>query len=82
LVGIVSWTEDLTGKRQQAVFLLGITELKTQNKKPFYERKTRTPTVEAPRGRPLVGTEDCAKSNQKGVLAAGRFAPASRLILR
>jgi hypothetical protein len=33
LAGIVTWTEDLTGKRQQAVFLLGITELKTRNKK-------------------------------------------------
>ena len=33
------------------------------------------------RGLPLVGT-DPEKSNQKGVPAAGRFAPSSRLILR
>jgi hypothetical protein len=45
------------------------------------EKKNKTPMVEAVLGLPLVGTETCAKTNQKGVLAAGRSAPASRLIL-
>ena len=41
-------------------------------------RRTETPKPVRPRaGR----YRDSAKSNEKGVLAAGRFAPASRLIL-
>jgi hypothetical protein len=73
LVGMVNWSEDP---------LIGKTEPQNQNKtKPSYEEKTKTPIREALRGLPLVGTEDSAKSSQKGALEAGRFAPAPRLIL-
>ena len=56
---------------------------KNQNPKKtklLYEENRERPTVAALYGLPLVGTAD-SKSNQKGVRAAGRFAPASRLIL-
>jgi hypothetical protein len=37
--------------------------------------KAKTPTLEALQGLPLVGIEQGTKSSQKGVPAAGRFAP-------
>jgi hypothetical protein len=49
--------------------------------KTFYERKIKSTDGRISVGPPVGRRRDSAKPNQKGVLAAGRFAPASRLIL-
>jgi len=77
--------ETKRGKNQHDEQDLGKTELKTQKQenkktKPSHEKEKQNGDVGSSCGPPF-GRHRGAKSNQKGVLEAGRFAPTSRLIL-